>query len=38
MNWEMDRMNERMCLDEKILDLPVLLMLFTDGVLLSSPL
>lgn len=38
MNWEMDRMNERMCLGEKILDLPVLLMLFTDGVLLSSPL
>jgi hypothetical protein len=33
-----NRMNERMCLDEKIFDLPVLLMLFTDEVLLSSAL
>jgi hypothetical protein len=38
MNIETDWMNGRMCLGEKILDLPVLLMLLTDEVLLSSAL
>lgn len=38
MNMKVNRVNGRICLGEKILDLPVFLMSFTDEVLLSNTL